>query len=45
MRHDLVKDVLAEMCKSARLSCEAPDLLIRYSWKGHGTAYDLMIYI
>jgi len=55
-RHDLVKDVLVDLCKSARLSCEVeprqaihgeklrPDLLVRFAWNGLDAAYDLTIH-
>ena len=56
LRHDMVKDTLVDLCKSARLSCEVeprqafagdkkgPDLLIRFACNGHDAAYDLTIH-
>jgi len=56
LRHDLVKDTLVDLCKSARLSCEVeprqalagdkkrPDLLIRFASNGQDAAYDLTIH-
>jgi len=56
LRHDLVKDVLADLCHSARQAVEVepnhvlhaeklrPDLLVRFACKGHDAAYDLTIH-
>ena len=56
LRHDMMKDVLVELCHSARLSWEVepqqalngckqrPDLLIRFAWNGYDAAYDLTIH-
>ena len=56
LRHELVKDVLVDICKAARLSCEVephqafngdrkrPDLLVRLAFSGRDTAYDLTIH-
>jgi len=55
LRHDMVKDVLADICRHARLSHEVeppqamsgnklrPDILIRFGKDGHDIAYDLTI--
>ena len=56
LRHDMVKDTLVDLCKSARLSCEVeprqalagdkkrPDFLIRLAYNGKDAAYDLTIH-
>jgi len=55
-RHDKVKDVLVDLCKSARLPCEVeprqalngnklrPDILIRFVRNGQDGAFDLTIH-
>jgi len=54
-RHDMVKDVIAEICHKSRMYCEVeppqaflgdksrPDILIRFGNDGHDLAYDLTI--
>jgi len=56
LRHDIVKDVLADLCKSARLACDVeprqafsgdkqrPDLLVHFACNGQDAAYDLTIH-